>query len=571
MASTVSSIDASLQNLTPTFQKAIKAIIDFESTPLTRTQTLKDQLDVRRSVFTDVKTNFDALQSAVQALISTQSSFGLNLVSKANVTPVTAGTTVLTANITNDSAPTADYDFYVSKLAKAEGRATAAVSSPDIALNQSGTFWMGGTGTAALQTETSPGVYSDFVPSTTVTGAMTNSVADGQRELGAGDYTVQIRDFNGTHQFRLVDADGNAVSIHSTNGTSSYTTDWQNIIDGAYDTGRGQLLTLSSEGSLGATTFHYTAKGASLLINASDTLRSIAKAINDITQPDGHDFKASIVANQLVLTSVKTGINHGMVFTDGANLGFNTLLQAAQNAQFTINGMNVSTAGNTGLTNLVDGATIDLAADAEGKSARLQMGADADKAAGLVSTMVKNFNTALSHLKQKLASTSKTDGDKTTYTRGPLTGDTTFSSLRIDLLYRMNRSHSNSGTYKRLEEIGISFDDNMQLNFDSEKFSEALKNHTADTTALLDAAMGGINDVLSSYTGSSGYITQSLSSIDEQGKTYDQRIEKYNASLTMRKEALYKQYLDYQSQLADLGRTALMFGINLGSNVDTSS
>jgi hypothetical protein len=39
----------------------------------------------------------------------------------------------------------------------------------------------------------------------------------------------------------------------------------------------------------------------------------------------------------------------------------------------------------------------------------------------------------------------------------------------------------------------------------------------------------------------------------------------------MRKLSLYNQYIEYQSQLADLGRTAQMFGINLGSNVDTSS
>ncbi len=77
MASTVSSIDASLQNLAPTFQTTIKAIIESESEPLKRTQTLKDQLDVRRSVYTDVKTNFDAFQSAAQALISTQAAFGL--------------------------------------------------------------------------------------------------------------------------------------------------------------------------------------------------------------------------------------------------------------------------------------------------------------------------------------------------------------------------------------------------------------------------------------------------------------------------------------------------------------
>jgi lipase chaperone LimK len=83
--------------------------------------------------------------------------------------------------------------------------------------------------------------------------------------------------------------------------------------------------------------------------------------------------------------------------------------------------------------------------------------------------------------------------------------------------------------------------------------------------------MGGINTVLSRFTGSNGILSKSLTSIDSQRQTYEQRIDKYNASLTLRKQALYNQYLEYQTQLADLGRTAVMFGINLGSNVDTTS
>lgn len=571
MASTVSSIDASISKLATTYQKAIKAIIDSESAPLTRTQTLRDQLDVRRGVYTDIKSNFDSLQSAVQALISTQSSYGLNLVSKASITPSTAGTTVLTSTITSDSAPAADYDFVVSKLAKAESRSMAAVASPDIALNKSGTFWLGGTGVAALQTETTPGVYADFVPTSTVLAASTTSVATGQRELGEGNYTLQVRDLNGLRQFRMVDADGNSVSIKNSDGTSTYTTNWQKVVDGSYDTGRGQMLTLNSTGSLDSTTFHYTAKGKSILISASDTLRTIAKAINDISQPEGHDLKASIVANQLVLTSAQTGKNHGMILTDGAGLGFASLLQQAQNAEFSINGMNVSTASNTNLTNIVDGATINLAGDAEGKSARLSINASTDKAAGLMNTMVSKFNAAITHLKDKLASTSKTEGDKTTYTRGPLTGDTTFSSLRTDLMYRMARSVTNGGAYKRLEDIGLSFDKDMKLTLDSTKFNDALKNHASDVTALLDTAMGGVNDVLSRYTGSSGMLSRSLSSIDSQRKSYDQRIDRYNSSITLRKEALYKQYMEYQTQLVNLGNTATIFGIDLGSKIDTSS
>lgn len=570
MATTVSSIDASLKNLTPTFQTAIKVTIEAESEPLKRVQTLKDRMEVRRSIYTDVKSNFVALQSAIQALISTQSSYGLKLTSKTTVTPATSGTTVLNVSKTDEGAAASDYDIAVSKLAKANSRATAAASSPDVALNKSGTFWMGGTGSAALQTETSPGVYSDFVASSSLTAATVSTVATNQRELGTGDYTLQMRDVSGIRQFRLVNADGNAVSIRRTDGSTAMTTEWQTMGSGAYDTGRGQVLTLKKTGSIDSVTFHYVAKGTSISINSSDTQRNIVNAINAASQPEGHDFRASIVANQLVLTSAQTGTNHAMTYSDGAGLGFNTLLQEAQNAQFTINGMSVSRSSNNNLTDVVEGVTLSLAGDAEGKSARLSVSANADKAAGLMTTLVSKFNTTISHLKDKMASTAKTENGKTTYTRGPLSGETVFSNFRTDMLYRMSRSYTNTGSFKRLEDIGISFDGDMKLTFDSSKFSDALTNNTADVTALLDAGMGEMNTLISRYTGTSGLLTRTLSSIDSQSKEYDQRISKYNASMEMRKQALYNQYMEYQAQLIDLGNTATMFGIDLGSNVNTS-
>ena len=570
MATTVSSIDASIKNLVPSFQTAIKTTIEAESEPLKRVQTLKDSMDLRRGIYTDVKANFDALQSAIQALISTQSSFGMKLVSKASITPAISGSTVLTVSKTDENASATDYDVTVSKLAKAHSRATSAVSSPDIALNKSGTFWMGGTGIAALQTETSPGVYSYFVASTSLTAASVSTVASAQKELGTGDYTLQVRDSAGVRQFRLVNADGNAVAINKSDGSTGLTTDWQTMKDGAFNTGRGQTLTFNKAGDLSSTTFHYTAKGTSISISSSDTQRTIVNAINAASQPDGHDFKASIVANQLVLTSTQTGVNHAMIYTDEAGLGFNSLLQEAQNAQFTVNGMSVSRASNNNLTDVLDGVTLSLAGDAEGKSARLSISANADKAVGLMNTLASKFNATITHLKDKMASTSKTENGKTTYTRGALSGETIFSSFRTDMLYRMSRSYINSGSYKRMEEIGISFDKDMKLTIDTGKFSEALKNNSSDVTALLDTGMGEMNTLLSRYTGSSGLLTRTLNSIETQGKEYDQRISKYNTFLEMRKQSLYNQYMEYQAQLVDLGNTATMFGINLSSTIDTS-
>lgn len=565
MATSISSVDASIKNLTMTFQTAIKTTIEAESAPLKRVQTMKDSMDVRRSVYSDVKSNFDALQSAVQALISTQSSYGLKLVSKASVTPATSGSTVLTISNTSENAAATDYDIAVTKLAKAHSRATAAVSSPDVALNKTGTFWLGGTGVAALQSESEPGVYTDFIASTSLTGASTSTVASGQRELGTGDYTLQTRDSSGVRQFRLVNADGNAVAIRKTDGSTGTTSEWQVMNDGAFDTGRGQTLSLNKTGDPGSTTFHYTAKGTSISINSTDTQRNIVANINAATQPEGRDFKASIVANQLVLTAAQTGVNHSMLYTDDAGLGFNTLLQEAQNAQFTVNGMSVSRSSNTNLTDVVDGVTLSLAGDSEGKSARLTIAANADKATGLMTALASKFNAAITHLKDKMSSTSKTENGKTTYTRGALSGETIFSSFRTDMMYRMSRSYTNSGNFKRLEDVGISFDKDMKLTIDSNKFSEALKNNSSDVTALLDTGMGEINTVISRYTGSSGLLTRTLSSIDTQSKEYDQRIAKYNASLETRKQSLYNQYAEYQSQLVNLGNTATMFGIDLSA------
>lgn len=570
MATTITSIDASIKNLAIPFQTAIKTQIESESAPLKRIQVLKDSIEVRRGVYTDVKTNLDALQSAMQALISSQSTYGLTSTSKSSVVPATSGTTVLSISKTSETAAATDYDFYVTKLAKAHSRATVAAASPDIALNKSGTFWMGGTGTANLQTETEPGVYSDFVASTSLTAASAISAASGQKELGAGTYTLQVRDSSSVRQFRLVDADGNAVSVRKSDGSTGYTSEWQTMNDGVFDTGRGQSLTLNKSGGLETTSFYYTAKGTSISISTSDTQRSIVASINAALQPEGHDFRASIVSNQLVLTSSQTGANHSMIYTDGASLGFNTLLQSAQNAEFTVNGMSVSRASNTNLTDVVDGLTLNLAGDAEGKSARLSVTANNDKALGLMNALVTKFNAAITHLKDKMASTSKTENGKTTYTRGVLGGETVFSNFRSDMLYRMSRSYTNTGNFKRLEEVGLSFDKDMKLTLDGTKFSDAIKNNKADVTALLDAGMGEMNTMLSRYTGTSGLLTKSLSSFETQSKDYDQRIAKYNASLEIRKQSLYNQYIEYQAQLVDLGNTATMFGINLGSNVNTS-
>ena len=186
-------------------------------------------------------------------------------------------------------------------------------------------------------------------------------------------------------------------------------------------------------------------------------------------------------------------------------------------------------------------------------------------------SMVDKFNTALTHLNGKLVSTTSTNAEgKTTYTRGPLSGDLGFSGLRLDMINRLNRNIINSGSFKNLSEIGITFDKDMKLTLDSTKFSDALNNHRSDVTALFDTGLGSLNTLVSRFAGSSGSLTRALTSIEDQRKGYDQRIAKYNENITIRKQTLFNQYLGFQNQIADYGRTAEWLGMITGTNVSTS-
>lgn len=553
MASSVtSSTSTTYANLATTFQTAIKTSMDAAREPVNRLETERDTVEVRRGIYTDIKNGLDGLLKSIQALNSTSDDYAFKQVSKATVTPSTPNSTVFTATAT-ESALIADYEIAVTRLAKAHTRASAEMTSPDMPLGRSGVFWMGGTGEASVS----------LTPSGALQGAVLSSVAEDQRELGTGNYSVEVRQVGGVKQFRLVDADGKAMSIARASGTG-FTSDWQSLKSGTFDTGRGLTFTLDREASAGVTGLSYTAKGVSINISSSDTLRTVAVNINAALQPEGRDFKASVVGSQLVLTGASTGANHAMVFSDSSNLfSFGADLQTAQNAEFTVNGITISRASNSGITDVMDGVTLNLAGDAEGKSARLSVAGDMGKAKGLVEDLVKKFNDAFGLITNKMAITSKTEGEKTTYTRGPLTGDVVFRGLRRDMLEIMSSQYSNSGALRMLEDIGISFDDSLKLKLDASKFEEAYSSDPSSVTALLDAAMGRFENSITGYAGSDGSLQKNITTLDGQLEQFDQRISRYNSSLAMRESALVKYYTQMQVQLAELGSQAQMFGIDL--------
>ena len=174
----------------------------------------------------------------------------------------------------------------------------------------SGTFVIGGAASRAVGATTS-------TPDTVTGFAAAADLEAGQLELGTGSYYVETREAEGLGwQFRLVDSDGAAVRIKNT-ATGSFSSEWRNIPTGGgeIDTGRGLKITLGDGGQPyqardkdhGAASVAYTAKGASIEVDAADSLLDIVYSINKAVYADGNGISATIVDNQLVLSAKRAG------------------------------------------------------------------------------------------------------------------------------------------------------------------------------------------------------------------------------------------------------------------------
>lgn len=573
MANTIRALD-------PNFVLIINELMTIERQPLTRLQAQRDSISVQKAVYGDLSTKLNDLQSAVKALRSSDPSFAFSSGYSAKVTGVADGLTVLSATAGSQAVP-ASYQIAVETLAKAhQVRSDRQPVSASQALDLAGTFLIG--------VSTARAAESKKLLAGTVDAFATGEPASGQAELATGSYYVETRqDAVAGWQFRLVDADGNAVSVQQ-GDSGAYTSEWQAIPagGGAYDTGRGLQITFGSDPSQyaeatkanGAAHVSYQAQYAAIEVKTSDSLIDIAYRINKAALAGGSKITATVVDGQLLLTMDPPGLGNEMRAQDLtgsvlAQLGvldeggsFKNELQSPANAVFTVNGLRVERSKNTGLTDVINGLTIDLAPDAEGKTATLQVTRSIDGERKALETFITKFNDLMAYLSDKVATTKLADD---TYKRGALAGDTMFSTFRYDLLRLLNTDHVNSGGILNLRQLGITMGDNFKLSLSTVSTLEtALKENKTGVTQFLDQLMGKLSEQLDRLTGASGYLKSATAQMDARLKETDDRIKTMNERLAAKEEALYAQYGELQAQLMLLNYQSQQFSAIYG-NVNT--
>jgi flagellar hook-associated protein 2 len=230
--------------------------------------------------------------------------------------------------------------------------------------------------------------------------------------------------------------------------------------------------------------------------SSNNTLAGVRDAINNA----GAGVNASILKNgdnyQLLLVSEETGLSNSMSISisgdsvggdtdnDGlSQLAFNssgsqlTQYAAGANANFSINGLAVSSASNT-VTNVIDGVTLNLLS-ATSSAITIDVKTDTDTIVADVQAFVDKYNAYASLFKDL------TKYDATTGTAGALQGDSTARAVMSQIRSELGRSVTGlTGSYRSLADVGITIDKSGVMSFTQSTFKTAFAAAPADVTGV---------------------------------------------------------------------------------------
>lgn len=343
-------------------------------------------------------------------------------------------------------------------------------------------------------------------------------------------------------------------------------------------------------------------------ITHGDTLSDIKDAINNATVDHDGDAntdeiniaKASIVDNRLIIESYKTGESSELAFSDSASgilsndfgLALDAdgkvngpsdgtiddpaesgVLQSAQNALFSVNGLGITKENNSDINDVVENLTINLN---ETGSTKIDISKDTNKATTAVQAFVDQYNSLMSFIDEKSAYNSDTDEASV------LQGDSTLMRMQMNLRKNVTSKISNEGTYNQLYAVGIEVDRDGVMSLDSSKLKTALEDNPEAVTKLFNAnneddGFDGVATRLDDYTDlllqtNTGvipkrmdYFSKSVKDIDEQVESlessYEAERERLSAEFTAMEQTISEmnsQSSWLQSQLANLSNSSLL-------------
>ncbi|UPG93493.1 flagellar filament capping protein FliD [Luteibacter aegosomatissinici] len=321
----------------------------------------------------------------------------------------------------------------------------------------------------------------------------------------------------------------------------------------------------SSTAAVGSGTLTISVGGKSMSLDIGTTgnsLQDIRDKINKASDNPG--VSASIVTGKdgahLVLNSTSTGAANAFTVTasggDGglSQLAFDpatgTPTTKAQDAEFTIDGTDVTSATNT-VASALDGVTLTLTKEG---SSSVSITNDTSAVTTAMQSLVTAYNSFVSTYQ------TLTKYDSTNNQVGALIGDATVMSLKSQVTNLLGgQGVSSNGGPSSLSDLGVSFQVDGTLAFDSSKLTKFMASNPKETQNLLSGDNGiapKLDKLITSWTSSSGILTQRTANLNQKAKDIAQQQSDYDVTMQDYTTRLTTQYTALDTMMTKLSSTS---------------
>ena len=371
-----------------------------------------------------------------------------------------------------------------------------ALSSAISDLNQNG---------LAARTVTSTDTTNTYVTATAAGGA-------------SGSYTLQVGQLATYAQLSpTLDDSGNPANLAVASTTAPVFTDTSGDGTGT--------ATFAIEGTDGVTKQITLSAGQNNIYALADAINAAGVADPNVPGSKGLGVTATVVNTgsgsspyELILRSTQTGIGTagssltiadvtaggavntlgiaaGAVSADGSAIasGGTHSNQSAQNAQFTLDGIQITRASNT-VSDAVQGVTFNLLQGNQSGTTTLNVAPDADTALTSMQAVVSAYNTLMGTYNTDIAGS------------GPLAGDLSARSFIQQVQSALTGTVaglSASATYTNASSLGLSTNEDGTLSLDTSKFKTAFRANPSAAQNVFGVSSTATNGVVSlNYAGS---------------------------------------------------------------------
>lgn len=300
----------------------------------------------------------------------------------------------------------------------------------------------------------------------------------------------------------------------------------------------------------------------------NNTLSGLKDAINNsgaaVTASIVNVSATSTAEYRLVVQSKNTGTANAVTISGtlagGSDpfAGGGTVVQAAADAVFTVNGLSVTRGSNT-VSDVIVGVSFSLLKEG-GASSTVTVANDTAAIKSAVQKFVDAYNAVVKIGNDQFKS------DPTTKRQGTLAGDPVLRGVASRLRAALTAPGANLTGFKTVSEVGISFQKDGTLKLDDAKLSSALSSNFDGVKNLFIATQNGvgkripetvdgfIRSVTGALTARQNGISGSIASIDKKIVREEQRIAAFEKNLTAQFTALEKLVSQFNGQSQYLSR-----------------